>query len=715
MKLIKIINLRKHLSVKLTLLILFVLFTANSYSQNKKALPPAGQNTIKINNTSSLTKTVKAEMTGDALEINKQIELIRSSDENNSANKISELRIRSNMISKNTVTVDSDFNNSKANFKKVSNRNTDYITKANIFAGNYLIASAIQVEQSGPLAGRIWLIVGVGQADTGIASSGDSLLLFNSVDNGQTFNLIASLEANTGIKVNRDELDMELIESAAGAKYLYVTLGFTTGGYFGDKKITLLTFDDIGNFNENILAIPGYSATSEYYKPRITSDNSSYPTQAYVYVTFMQDSIEGAYHHVMTKTLKIYNPYTLSPSITYFPLSMYTPVASAFNDFKTQTDIAYFNNSSDSLIYVLSAYPGLEDLVFIYKSKADADVYPNYDKTLGSFYAGDQIENARVASNGGLLNGNIMITYSDNYFNINDWDQWIFSTSDAANWTTTNVDFSGNFNSLNGDITGKKRASGSFNIAFNNSNSCIATVASAEIRDNSIFNYVFNLNDSYAFSFLHPKPAFRNVSNDSALTIWGSYYLLFATGGSNAIRLNIVAAIEGLFDTGTSNHVIDDNFSFYLHSDIPPYNIIDSASLHSYSCTLNNAVIFNNAPDGNYYLSAKHRNSLETWSASPLNLTNGSSWVSYNFASSSANSYGNNVVQKESVWCFFSGDVNQDGYIDLTDVLQIQNDAGIFLAGTYVLTDLNGDFATDLTDLLITYNNSADFVSVIKP
>ena len=69
------------------------------------------------------------------------------------------------------------------------------------------------------------------------------------------------------------------------------------------------------------------------------------------------------------------------------------------------------------------------------------------------------------------------------------------------------------------EILWKRLTSGSYNIAFNN-NSCKASVASAEIKNNSVYNYVFNLNDSYAFSFLHPKPAFRNISNDSALTIW---------------------------------------------------------------------------------------------------------------------------------------------------------------------------------------------------
>ena len=710
-------SLIKHMNKKsiYCLLIVFMTFSVNSFSQNKNAPPPAGQTSVIKIETGGLTKTVNAELPEDALMINSQIDLLKRSGDLNYADKINELRRQSELVSKNTVTVNSEKTDQNSVFKKVSSINNDNVTSSQIFEGAYLIASATQVEQRGATAGKIWLIIGTGQADTGVAASGDTLWLYSSADNGLTFSLITAIGTNTAIKVNRDELDMEIIENTSGTKYLYVTLGYTTGGYFGDKKITLLVFDNAGNFSEAFPSIPGYSVSSDYYRPRITSDNSTYPSLSYVTVAFMQDSISGSDHNLMSKFFRIYNPYTLNPSMTYFPLPLFTPVPSLSNDFRAQTDLAYFNNSSDTIVFVISAYPGFTEGVYIYKADGNSSVYPIYKATLGSVYAGDEIENARVASNGGNNNPNILIAYSDNYLNSGDWDQWIFSSLDASGWVSTNIDFSGNFNSVFGDIVGKRNAGGSYNIAFKNNNNCSESIASAEIRNNSVSSYIFNLNDNYATSFLNPKPAFRNVSNDSALTFWGSYYYLTATGGSNTIRVIVVAAIEGLFDTTLSNNVIEDNISFYLHSSIPPFNIVDSVSLHSYSCQLYNNVIFNNAADGIYYLSVKHRNSLETWSSAPLNLTSGNSPAFYNFTYSSATSYGNNVVLKGSTWCFYSGDVNQDGVIDLTDVIVIYNDAGIFLTGQYLTTDLNGDSASDLTDLLIAYNNSTGFVSVKRP
>jgi len=62
----------------------------------------------------------------------------------------------------------------------------------------------------------------------------------------------------------------------------------------------------------------------------------------------------------------------------------------------------------------------------------------------------------------------------------------------------------------------------------------------------------------------------------------------------------------------------------------------------------------------------------------------------------------------------YSGDVNQDGSIDLNDVLSVYNAATVFSSG-YITDDVTGDNLADLNDILITYNNSAAFVAAVKP
>ncbi|MEZ4689309.1 MAG: hypothetical protein R3A12_03660 [Ignavibacteria bacterium] len=86
----------------------------------------------------------------------------------------------------------------------------------------------------------------------------------------------------------------------------------------------------------------------------------------------------------------------------------------------------------------------------------------------------------------------------------------------------------------------------------------------------------------------------------------------------------------------------------------------------------------------------------------------------YDFTGSPANSFGNNVILKGSKYCFYSGDVNQDGNINLADILLISNDGANYVTG-YEDTDVNGDNITDLTDLVISYNNAKNFISKITP
>ena len=66
------------------------------------------------------------------------------------------------------------------------------------------------------------------------------------------------------------------------------------------------------------------------------------------------------------------------------------------------------------------------------------------------------------------------------------------------------------------------------------------------------------------------------------------------------------------------------------------------------------------------------------------------------------------------IYALYSGDVVQDGNIDLTDVIKVYNDAVAYSSG-YTSSDLNGDYLTDLSDVVIVSNNSDNFVNLIRP
>jgi len=116
---------------------------------------------------------------------------------------------------------------------------------------------------------------------------------------------------------------------------------------------------------------------------------------------------------------------------------------------------------------------------------------------------------------------------------------------------------------------------------------------------------------------------------------------------------------------------------------------------------------------GSYYIAVKHRNSIETVSATPVSLSSGA--FSYNFTTAASKAYGNNMVQMaDGKWAFYGGDVNQDGIIDGSDFSPVDNKSGLFSMG-YLAEDVNGDGLVDGSDMAITDNNAFLFVSVATP
>ncbi|MEO8209728.1 MAG: hypothetical protein ABI840_04140 [bacterium] len=91
--------------------------------------------------------------------------------------------------------------------------------------------------------------------------------------------------------------------------------------------------------------------------------------------------------------------------------------------------------------------------------------------------------------------------------------------------------------------------------------------------------------------------------------------------------------------------------------------------------------------------------------------------MSFDLTTSASQAFGNNLKQVNFVsvrFAIYSGDVNQDGVVDLTDGSLINNDSYNFVSG-YVSTDLNGDWTVDLSDAGIEDNNAFNFVSKMRP
>jgi endonuclease/exonuclease/phosphatase family metal-dependent hydrolase len=176
------------------------------------------------------------------------------------------------------------------------------------------------------------------------------------------------------------------------------------------------------------------------------------------------------------------------------------------------------------------------------------------------------------------------------------------------------------------------------------------------------------------------------------------------------ITLNLTALIEGFYN---GLIMIPDTVTAYLHQSISPYAKIDSVKIRLDNLGSGTGKFFN-TPSGTYYIVIKHRNSIETWSKAGGEIMTRGSSITYNFTNDSSKAFGNNMKKVNNKWCIYCGDVNQDRYVNLTDITLIGNDAFNYSTG-YRLADLNGDSYIDLNDLTICDNNSYKSVSTKKP
>ncbi|MEO8664003.1 MAG: integrin alpha [Ignavibacteria bacterium] len=191
----------------------------------------------------------------------------------------------------------------------------------------------------------------------------------------------------------------------------------------------------------------------------------------------------------------------------------------------------------------------------------------------------------------------------------------------------------------------------------------------------------------------------------------GAAFIYF---GSGVKTISLKVLIQGFYEI-EKDKVVPDTLTVYLRNSVAPFIVVDSS--RAIINTSGNAQFiftkaFNNTP---YYIQIRHRNSIETWSSSTQSFTH--SLLNFDLSTSASQAYGNNLVLVNSSplrFAVYSGDINQSGTINLTDIIAVSNAAAGFVTG-YQITDVTGDNIANLSDILLTSNNSMGFVSVVRP
>jgi len=197
------------------------------------------------------------------------------------------------------------------------------------------------------------------------------------------------------------------------------------------------------------------------------------------------------------------------------------------------------------------------------------------------------------------------------------------------------------------------------------------------------------------------------------------------TGFAGGKTLDLKVYLEGLYaGGGTMNQAYDDlgphfgpgiadQVTVELHNEFNYATIEYSSGPVNLNTTGN--ILINSIPgglSGSYYITIRHRNSIETTSALPVSFAG--STTNYDFTTSSSQVFGDNVRLMGTEYAIWGGDVNQDGIVDSGDMNPIEN-ASISLTAGYVAEDVNGDGLVDSGDMNIVENNSIVLVSVITP
>ena len=204
------------------------------------------------------------------------------------------------------------------------------------------------------------------------------------------------------------------------------------------------------------------------------------------------------------------------------------------------------------------------------------------------------------------------------------------------------------------------------------------------------------------------------------------------TSQQNFTEVEITIFLEGLYNSGAAemnkayeydpvNNIlvpafdgdIADLITIELHCPDnygDPVYISEHVALHQNgkaSCTIPGEIT------GEYYLTVKHRNHLETVSSSTISCE--TIPVAYDFSNNIHKAYGDNLVQlNNAVYGIFAGDLNQDGFVDFLDYSFTLDDVRAEEKG-YLTTDLNGDGKIDFLDISLALENMRKGIKKILP
>jgi PKD repeat protein len=222
-------------------------------------------------------------------------------------------------------------------------------------------------------------------------------------------------------------------------------------------------------------------------------------------------------------------------------------------------------------------------------------------------------------------------------------------------------------------------------------------------------------------------------------TLAGTYnYTITLTGGCGNVTANGSIIVNTCLKTLTLNSVlleglyngsglmrqaqnasgsqwpvgVADHITVELHDATNYSNIIWSAADVPLSTTGSAVISVPPAYSGTYFITIRHRNSIETTTSTAVSFSESS--ISRSFALRTS-VFGSNLGSSgDGFYLIYGADVNQDGIVDTGDMNEVDNGSTAILIG-YNVSDANGDGIVDTSDMNIVDNNSTAIVMIRLP
>ena len=295
-------------------------------------------------------------------------------------------------------------------------------------------------------------------------------------------------------------------------------------------------------------------------------------------------------------------------------------------------------------------------------------------------------------------------TYSDNALTENDIILCMMTsnascingnpaTSNTKNITITRVPTIQNFSPAT--------ASSGVGVTINGTNFTGIT----SVKFNGI-NSSFVVNNSTKITAYVPTGATTGnitVTNNCGIAVSGTPITI----NSTAVILNLKIFIEGYYKgSGLMTEVVSpgicDTVTVDLCENVFPFNVLYT-SRSIVNASGDGAFNFPLSADGSsFYITVNNHNTLKTWSSNSLLFSMN---TNYDFTNAASKAFGNNQKNLgDGRFALFSGDVNQDSQINITDFEDLKNAIQLFPFG-YLIKDLTGDYLIESADFSLLENN----------